>query len=97
MKKVFAVAAATCLIGTGAIAFSAPAQADAQPTLRAAKKPGKACPKKNKTVTTAKYGKLKCVKTGGKLKWKKAAKSAPKPPNGIILLPAAPALPWANG
>ena len=97
MKKLFAITATTCLIAGGAIAVAAPAQADATVTLRAAaKKPGKACPKKGKTVKTAKYGKLKCVKTNGKLKWKKAKKSTGLP-GGAISLPAAPALPIANG
>lgn len=94
MKTLFAATAATCLIAGGAIAVAAPAQADATPTLRAAKKPGKACPKKGKTIKTSSYGKLKCVKTNGKLKWKKVKKNTNP---GVIELPAAPALPIANG
>ena len=72
--------------GVGGGAGSSPA-----PTIRAAApKPGAKCPKKNKVVTTKKYGKLKCTKVGKKLVWKKVPKPVAKPVIPPVTPPAPP-------
>ena len=77
-------ASAQAASGVGAAAGSSPA-----PTIRAAApKPGAKCPKKNKTVTTKKYGKLKCTKVGKNSIWKKVA--TPKPVTTPVTPPTTP-------